>query len=215
MTSTVIVQVVDELGHGVWHGPTATGRDVGAHPAIEFRSEQSAPIMVTLGHGGPLLGELRYLERGFDSGDLIGVGVLEVEPEVVTELRCSAELRGGYEYGGDMLIARNIRLDAVALVGVTAGVGARPVRTWTGDYRSTFDRSCWPWAVRSNSVITRAVEARHADRRRLTIHEPSVLTPPPSARPRASMVSIEPRHTSRPNVAIEHSAPVGRVLDVR
>lgn len=177
MSTTVILQVSDALGWGRWTAPTSTGRDVGVQAAAEFDTIQALPIPVLYGHGGPQIGTLLHLERGFEgNGDLVGVGVLDVEPEQVVEMRCSAEVVG--HYGRDMLIAHRIRLDAVALVSRTAGVGARAVRVYPGDYRSAAARSCWKWEVRSAGVITRAVEHRHANSaRHITIASPPPPTP--------------------------------------
>ena len=175
MTCTIVAQVVDELGAACWRWRDRWGGDhverIGAHPAASFDDQQPRDIPISVGHDGPFLGEVAYLEHGLSNPDLYAVGILDdVDVDEVDGLYCSAELQAFTPPG--TLIAERCQLTGLALVGVTAGVGARRVQAFPGDVRN---RGAWSSST-TPDILTRcaaAIPARWSRRRApLHIHRP-------------------------------------------
>jgi hypothetical protein len=160
MITTVVAQIVDQLGHAMWEWRGSFGgRHVErfeAHPAANFLDVQPGDIPVELRHGGERLGSVAYLEHNIAGcTDLTAVCLLDdVEPEEVDGLYCSAEV-GGTKRLGDLTV-EDCKLQAVALLGQTAGVNARPVTAYSGDFRHSWERERW---ARRPKVLDRAAAA--------------------------------------------------------
>ena len=112
MTTTVVCQVVDKYGTAAWWWTGAYGGRhldrIQAHPAASFPDVQPGRIPVSIGHGTEVLGYVDYLEHGFEHNtDLRAVATLDVDPEQVDGLYCSADLEA--EYRGESLTASAAR----------------------------------------------------------------------------------------------------------
>jgi len=173
MTCTIVAQVVDRLGHASWEPARRwvdgvevwrSDRNVGAHPAASFTDQQPGRIPITVDHNGDEVGQVLYLAHGLDGcTDLTAVGVLPgIDADLVTGLHCSADV-SFRSHRGDS-VADSSRLDSLALVASTAGVAARAVQAWPGDYRNPADRQDWQ-LHRMPAVLTRAVRDADSIRR--------------------------------------------------
>jgi hypothetical protein len=194
VTATVIAQVTDQLGHAMWEERDAFGHrriaKVGVQPLADYCDTQPGDVEIRLRHSGPRIGYLDYLEVGRDGGDLVGVGVVDVEPEVVEDLFCSAELRRIEVRCCDRPA---FELCGLAITGATAGVGARPLVVLPGDYRRPVDRGYWS---RAPEIIERAAAATPTWQRwrrpdELTIHTLPVFDA-------AAVAERARRHDARP-----------------
>lgn len=162
MTVTAICQITDADGHAAKYWRDGLGREhldaLFAHPAAAFDDDQPAPIKVTIGHGGSLVGHVGYLEHGLDSNsDLTAVCVLDdgLVPDDVDGLYTSADV-AVFERR-DEVFAERCRLEAVAIVAATAGIAAKPLRAFAGDYRVANDRN--RWGRRIPTILERAAQA--------------------------------------------------------
>ena len=151
ISTTIVAEVVTADGTAAWPDPwEGPGyRTFQATPPDTFDTWQPGRIGVSIGHDGPIIGHVDYLETGLGYGDagLFAVGVIEAIPASVLDgqVMCSPEItadaiattigRGRDARSVGDMHATTATLTSIALVGETAGVGARPVRAWHGDYR--------------------------------------------------------------------------------
>lgn len=214
MTCTVIVQVCDKLGTAAWWWTGTLGgrhlQEVRSHPAASFDDDQPAHIPITLRHDGERLGQVAYLEHGIANPDLTAIAVLDCDPEAIDGLYASAEITATMPHG--TTIATRSRLDAIAVVGQTAGVAARAIRAYPGDFRSRYDRERWPWNTRS--LFDRAAASSPNEHRSTTtglrINRPPRLEHRTNDRP---YVRPAPRYAT-PYGPIEWSAPYPGIISV-
>lgn len=228
--ATLLLEVVPADGLAAWTDPWAGSglRTLQATPPSTFGDYADGLQPITIGHDGPPIGALDYLEWdcGYGNGGMYAVGVVDdIDAEDIDNLlMCSAEIRAnGYartvpttiwsdtgQMRSSAKLVGNINatratLHGVGLVGKTASVTSTMVRAWPGDYRDSFDRGRWRSVP---SIIDRAVaaagwELRYRRPSTMKIHHP--------------YHGIERRHDELRHGGAEifHTAPYAGVLSVR
>jgi hypothetical protein len=217
-TSTVLLEVTTADGAAAWRDPWAGPgyRSFQATPPHAFGDWQPGHIPVSIDHGGPVIGAVDYLEAGLGHGNggLFAVAVVEGVPADLIDglVYCSPEIRANaiaVSVGrgrsttcvGELDATRAI-VDAVALVDVTAGVGATKAQAWPGDYRCSIDRGRWGRDV--PAILRRAIDVVGWDYRTRRRHRTQVHRP--------ALAELELRSS---DVELSRSAPYPGVLRVR
>lgn len=206
--STVLCEVVTRDGLAAWFDPWT--RQLTRHEFTgpdSFGDWQPGRIPVEIGHRGPTIGCVDYLETGYGYGNdaLMAVAVVQGVPAEMIDgqVMCSPEIRSNSAAGGGH--ATRSTVEYLALVDETAGVTSTRVRAWPGDYR---DPLSFCWDRTSPAILRRATEAadwslRYRRPERTRIH-----------RPRQEM-EPERRHSGERHEMSYSATTFGGVISVR
>jgi hypothetical protein len=202
MAITLTGEIVTEDGCAVWYRRSCWDADtlrpsrIESNPAASFGAVQP-PCLVLAKHDGAPVGRVVHLESGFTDAGLRFVAVVDaddVEADDLAGAYASPELTS---WSSDGLIAHRSRLDGLALVAATAGIGCRPLTVINADLRD-WEPGRRPWCD-APAIIDRAARAMQVEQR--SASDPLVVHRPPS--------------DTAPLGPIEHAAAHGAVLSVR
>lgn len=200
MTTTIIGQVIDQVGHSARReGLALRGWFT---DAAELRHRQASEIPLTADHGEEI-GSVLYLGR--TAGGVYAVAVTDhdqladfgqpVYYSATTDCRASD--------GGDGVILE------LALTAATARVAAQPVQTIAGDIRSSLDRGKW---TPRHDLVGRLLAATVEEIKFRRPGHPTYLRA--LGRPRPDRpVDTTLRALGRPR--LERSQHTGRIISVR